>query len=62
MQGETTMSHQPLSTSLISARRSANTCPYIGRPFGKAQPICFGAPSPRANALFLSQLSRFLHP
>jgi len=56
------MSHQPLSTALISARRSANTRSCIGRPFGKAQPKRFGAPGARANTLFLSHLSRFLHP
>lgn len=55
------MSHQPLSTALISARRSANTRPYIGQGFGKAQPKRFGAPCARANILFLSQLSRFFH-
>ncbi len=60
MQGETTMSHQPLSTPLIG-QRSANTRPCIGQSFGKSQPNRFGAPCARANTLFLSHLSRFLH-
>lgn len=55
------MSHQPLSTPLISARRSTNTRPCIGQGFGKAQPNRFAAPCARTNTLSLSHLSRFLH-
>ena len=60
MQGETTLSHQPLSTAL-NDQRSANSRPCIGRGFGKVQPNRFGAPCARANTLFLTQFSRFLH-
>ena len=60
MQGETTMSHQPLSTALTDpAQRKHPPVQWAG--VGQVQPNCFGAPCARANTLFLTQFSRFLH-